>query len=155
MNTLSKKTSLKRYYMMFGGVLVALMILTVIIQMMLPVSSLSGVSMITPFLAAMFTGEGFLKRERRFPDASEKNKLIWSGLAIFLGLNFFITAITWSGGAVFEGAKVSEDPTFFVIVLVLLICVVAINFFLMRWAYGSLLKKRAEKLNIGIDDTFD
>jgi len=141
---------LTRYHVVFGIVLIIMMIIIALIKISLK-DGLTGVSMITPYLVSMFVGEHFIKRERRLPTASEKDRLVWGGLIIFIALEIFFLALGWVSGVFEDEIPTNTNATAFLIIIVAIyIFVVLVNYFLMRWAYGSLLTKRANKLKIDI-----
>ena len=138
--------SLIRYHVTFGISLIVIMIILAIVGMVLRSGSTVGVSSVSPFLAATVVAGRFLKRERRIPTPTEKNKLVWGGMLIFFMFNAILLAILLYG--------IGPEGSMLLIIIGLFFAATALlNFFLMRWAYGGLLAKRAKKLNINPDQT--
>lgn len=145
------KTSLPYYYAIFGITFIALTITIALLKLWLETSSMSGISMIAPFLSATFVAERFLKKEHRLPTPHEKSKLVWAGLLIFLALNCVFVALAWSTG-IFQSPEIAPYMSVLMIILaVIMVISCLVNFFLMHWAYAGLLRKRAEKLGIDPD----
>lgn len=113
-------------------------------------SGLTGVSVLAPFLATLFTGEHFLKRERRCPNGTERTELVWGGIIIFFCFNLLGFVVFWTVG----GRLPNNTSAVLIFGISNSVVVAVINYFMMCWAYGGLLDKRAKKLNINIADTF-
>lgn len=146
--------SLIRYHVIFTSALIGLTVILGVINSFLDSGGLTGVSAVTPFLAATFAAHSFLNRERKIPNAAEKNKLILTQLFIFLALNALILALVFFSGVLGEILPDGTGgSTLLTIIGVVFAILALINYFLMRWAYGGLLRKRAEKLGISEDQT--
>ncbi|MDA8708662.1 ABZJ_00895 family protein [Hellea sp.] len=143
------------YLLFFALAYVGMLILFAIISMFLSSAGSSG-TVIAPFIAAMIIGEVFVKKESRAPNDEERNALTLGSFFIFVAINVALLALAFVGGAF--GDVFSETGSFgaiTTILSVLLLVVFVIVFFMMRWAYGGLTRKRAEKLLGDRNNTFD
>lgn len=149
------KVSLRRYKVVFGLSLIAFMVAVALINAFIREGSAVGIMAVLPFLAAIVTGNYFLEHEKMLPSTLEKRRLIRDGLIIFVFLNlmplaFLFLVVTEQVGRI--GAKIT------IMLAVPISLIVFLNYFLMRWAYGGLLQKRAKKLGINpvsVANTFD
>lgn len=115
----------------------------------------SSGTVVAPFLAAMFIGEYFVKKEHRAPNDAERSFLTRGSFAIFVGLNLVLTGLAVLGGA-FAELQSDTDGSRVLWVIIGLMCLIIfpIVYFMMRWAYGGLTRKRAAKLLGDQSDTF-
>lgn len=149
-------TSLRPYLTTFALALVILSLILALADIWLGRGGMNGVKFILPFLASMFAVESFLKKERRLPGKSEKSRLVWISLGLYVAVELAFTLFSVLTGGLEEAANAAVDTQMLVIVIVgILLFVCLANFFLMRWAYGGLLEKRAARLGIDLGDTFD
>jgi len=119
---------------------------------------LSVFNFITALIAAVIAGLRFLKIEKRPPSKPETKKLtLWSYL-IFIGFNLFGIALFF-----YIELYIQKLPPWdlayietrdLIIAIILAIFLFVINYAFIRWSFGRLLRKRAEKRNIQ-DVTFD
>lgn len=144
-------TSLTPYFVRFGVVLFALYALVAVIRYFLPLPGLSGVSFILPFLTASFVSEKFTKTMRRVPSDTEIGKLATGCILVTLLVNLPLVLI-----AVFAGGAGSGIGTTVLVIAVGFVGIMLlINYFLIRWSFDGIARKRAEKLGIGrVEDEF-
>lgn len=143
------------YLLFFALAYVGTLILFAVISMFLSSAGSSG-TVIAPFLAAMMIGEFFIKKERRAPNDAERNALTMGSFFIFAAINIVLLVLAFVGGAL---GDIEVDGNGFALISGLLILFLGvlflIVFFMMRWAYGGLTRKRAEKLLGDQNSTFD
>jgi len=146
---------LSSYLLYFALAYVGMLILFAVISMFISSAGSSG-SVIAPFIAAMLIGEFFIKRESRAPNDAERSALTLGSFMIFAAINIALLALAFLGGAFGEGfSDLGGVGGLAVIVGIIFIVICLIVFFMMRWAYGGLTRKRAEKL-LGVQyNTFD
>lgn len=147
--------SLTSYLLFFALAYVGIAILFAVISTFLSSAGSSG-SVIAPFLAAMIIGEFFVKKENRAPSDEERNALTLGSFFIFVAINLALLALAFVGGAfgdVFSEADGAGSITTILGVVLLILFVIV--FFMMRWAYGGLTRKRADKLLGHQSNTFD
>ncbi len=146
---------LSSYLLFFALAYVGMLILFAVISMFLSSAGSSG-SVIAPFLAAMLIGDFFVKKENRAPNDTERNALTWGSFLIFAGINIALLALAFVGGAfgdVFSEAGGAGSIT--TVLGIVLLIIFAVVFFMMRWAYGGLTQKRADRLLGDQNNTFD
>lgn len=134
---------LGRYFAWFTGALLVTYVAIALVRHFFGIDG-TGVSLITPFFAAMIAGEQFLLKEKKVPNGEEKRSLVLGGLGIFLMINALFLLLAAFGDIAERAGVTSKD--FMLIFAGMMIFALIINYFLMRWAYGGMLKKRAEKL---------
>ena len=115
-------------------------------------TSMSAMTVLVPFLAASFAGERFLKIEKRLPSDTERSMLTNASFLIFAGINILLIGLAALLG-VFGETK-GLGSTIFIIIGGFLVFIFLIAYLMIRWAYGSLLNKRADKFAKN-DTTFD
>jgi len=143
------------YLLFFALAYVGMLILFAVISMFLSSAGSTG-SVVAPFLAAMMVGELFIKRENRAPNEAERNALTLGSFMIFATINIALLALAFVGGAfgdVFSETGATGKLTTIIGAVLLILCFIV--FFMMRWAYGGLTRKRAEKLSGNQSNTFD
>ena len=146
---------LTSYLLFFALAYVGMLIVFAIISMFLSSAGSSG-SVIAPFLAAMIIGEFFVKKENRAPNDNERNALTLGSFFIFVAINLALLAIAFVGRAFGDAfSDVGGLGGITTILGILLIVLFTIVFFMMRWAYSGLTRKRAEKLLGDHNNTFD
>jgi len=146
---------LSSYLLFFALAYVGVLILFAIISMFLSSAGNSG-SVIAPFLAAMIIGEFFVKKENRAPNDDERNALTLGSFFIFVAINIALLALAFAGGAFGDAfSEAGSLGTITTVLGIVFLILFAIVFFMMRWAYGGLTRKRAEKLLGDQGNTFD
>lgn len=146
---------LSSYLLYFALAYVGILILFAVISTFLSSAGSSG-SVIAPFVAAMLIGELFVKRENRAPSDEERDALTFGSFFIFVALNIVLLALAFFGGAFGDVfAETDRLGMLTTILAIVLIVIFAITFFMMRWAYGGLTRKRANKLLGDNNSTFD
>ena len=143
------------YLLYFAFAYVGMLILFTIISMFISSAGSSG-TVIAPFLSAMMIGEFFIKKEQRAPDDAERNYLTLGSFAIFVVLNLALAGLVIFGGGFAELQSESDGNTVLLIIIgAVCLILFPIVFFMMRWAYGGLTRKRAAKLLGEQNKTFD
>lgn len=143
--------SLGRYFGWFTGLLIAAYVLIAIAQGMMS-ANLNGFAIIAPFFAGLIVVDRFISRERRAPSSQEQHQLTMGGLGIALFANaLFVLAFATSGGVdqLSEQLKVPVQ-TLMIIFFSILAASLVLNYLLLRWAYGGIARKRAEKLGLSL-----
>lgn len=143
------------YLLYFAFAYVGMLILFTIISFFIASAGSSGM-VIAPFLSAMMIGEFFIKKEHRAPNNSERHFLTLGSFAIFAVLNLALSGLVFFGGG-FAELQSESDGNRILLILIGVMCLVLfpIVFFMMRWAYGGLTRKRAAKLLGEQNKTFD
>ena len=137
------------YFAWFAFGLLAFYILMAVLRQFLS-SNLIGVSLIGPFFVSSGLAERFLSKEKRVPTNEERRSLVMGGLGIFLFINTGLLLLAFAGGAL---SDIGVDlNTLLAISLSVLMSALVLNYLLMRWAYGGLLRKRAKKLGLYDED---
>lgn len=138
--------SLTTYLLYFALIYVGMLILFTVISMFISSAGSSG-TIIAPFLSAMLVGEMFIKREQAAPNDAQRSHLTLGSFAVFLAVNVVLTGLAVIGG-VFEELQADSDGNriLFIIFAVAALIILPIVFFMIRWAYGGLTRKRAVKL---------
>lgn len=150
-NLENSNTTFMTYYFRFGLVLLAMYILVAVIRVVLSLESVSSVTFLLPLLAAQFVAEAFIKKLGRVPTDLEITQLSRGCILITISINIPLALIGLFAGAVDK----SFGSTFVIIVGGILMIVLIANYFMIRWAFNGLAKKRAEKLGIGrLEDEF-
>lgn len=137
-------SSLNRYYLIFGAVYIGIAILYAIVQMVLKVN-MGGLGIVIPFLSAMITAQRFVKIEQRAPSDDERNQLALISLAIFVIINIAVGFLAF-------GAMPADMKTLFTdskalgLMAAFIVFALGIAYFMMRWAYGGLIRKQVDQL---------
>ena len=141
------ETPLGRYHWWFTGAMVGFTAILAFLNMYLDISA-SGPSLITPFIAAMFASDRFVTSERRAPSEDERKRLTFGNLGIFLLFNaLLLLGLVSSGGLQVMLAELDVPvSTFMIIFMSILTAAMVLNYLLIRWAYGGLSHKRADRL---------
>jgi len=139
---------LGRYHLWFVAGLIGIIVLFAVVRAAFNIS-LSGPSAISPFLAAMVASDRFVAREQRVPSDEERKRLTAGNLGIFILINALILlGLVAGGGLEIIVEEIGGTANSFVaIFLSLFAAMIVLNYLLIRWAYGGLARKRAEKLN--------
>ena len=143
-------TPLGRYFGWFTGALLALLMLLMIARALLQMQ-LSGIFLITPFIAAIVASDRFVQRERRAPSEDERKRLTFGALGITLFASGFMALAVVSGGGLHAVAAEQDVPmnTIIIIAFSILLSALVMNYLLIRWAFGSIARRRAEYLSKG------
>ncbi|MEM7459272.1 MAG: ABZJ_00895 family protein [Pseudomonadota bacterium] len=150
-NIEASKTNFMKYYVRFGLVLLLLYVIIAVIRAVFSTNSVTGVALILPFLAAQFVTEAFIKKQRRVPTDPEITRLSRACILVTVIVNIPLTLIGVLGGALDQ----SFDTTVLFVTALILVVMLVVNYFMFRWAFGGLAKKRADKLGIGrLEDEF-
>lgn len=141
--------SLKKYFWIYFGIYLAISILLSVVGLFIDIGS--GPAFIMPILAAITTGQYFVKDHSRIPDAGEKKRLVWGSLAISWGTSLIFAAIfvVLQGitSDLTEFRKMASDSGFIFFMLIILAVIFLMSYALTSWAYGGLLTKMAAKMN--------
>ena len=143
-------TQLGRYFGWFTGALLALLVLLLIARGLLQMR-LSGIFLILPFIAAIVASDRFVQREKRAPNEEERKRLTFGALGITLFACGFMALAVVSGGGLHAFAAELDVPmnTIIIIMFSILLSVLVLNYLLIRWAFGSIARRRAENLSKG------
>ena len=142
-----EETSLGRYHWWYVGSLVAATVLIGCVRAYFNVS-VTGVLLITPFLAATVASDRFVIREQRVPSEDERKRLTFGHLAIFILINALVLLGFVSGGGldIVLSQMNATIETFMAIFMSFLMAALVLNYLLIRWSYGGIARKRAQKL---------
>lgn len=140
---------LRQYYIMYGALYIAFILAVTFIGSLMG-SGLGGFTVIIPFIAALVTAQRFVKIERRTPSDLERNALtIWSFIVfIIIGLALSVLQFMLRGGSADIIAQLQAEAGLqgVMIAIVFLLVMFAIVFFMMRWAYGGLIRKMSANI---------
>ena len=141
------ETPLGRYHWWFTGAMVALIALFMVLNSLFKLS-VTGLTLITPFIAAVVASDRFVGVERRAPSEDERKRLTFGNLGIFLLFNaLLLLGLVSSGGLQVMLAELDVPvSTFMIIFMSILTAAMVLNYLLIRWAYGGLSHKRADRL---------
>ncbi len=141
--------SLKKYFWIYLGIYIAISILIMVISAFIEIGN--GPGIMVPFIAAMTTGQYFVKDHFRIPDAAEKKRLVWGSLAISWGASIIVAVIFVALQAIVGDLsslkQMVSSGGFMLIMLLILAVVFLISYAMTSWAYGGLLNKLAAKIN--------
>lgn len=150
-NPENSNSNFMTYYFRFGLVLLALYIMVAAISVVFSLGNVSGVTFILPFLAAQVVAEAFIKKLSRVPTDPEITRLSRGCILVVICIDVALVLIGLFAGAVDEAL----GSMLMIVVGVLLVIMLIANYFMVRWAFDGLAKKRAEKLGIGrLEDEF-
>ncbi len=117
-------------------------------------SSMTGMTVVVPFISASIAGSRFLKVENRLPTEAERKSLTNGCFFIFVGINLLILGLAAISG-IFADLSGSGAVSILIFVIgSLLLFLFLISYFMIRWAFGGLLNKQAKKA-LKDDTTFD
>ena len=141
-------TPLGRYFGWFTAMMLGALVLLMLARAMLQMQ-LSGIFLIAPFLAAIVTADRFVQQEKRAPSEDEHKRLTFGALGITLFACGFMALAVVSGGGLHSYAANAEVPinTIVVVVFSVLLSALVLNYLLIRWAFGSIARRRAENLS--------
>ena len=139
------EANLKPYYIRFGIVLLVLYIIIAVLRYVFSLDSTIGLTVVLPLIAAQFVAETFIKKQRRVPTGLEINRLSLGCTLIIVLINLPLAALGILAGAFDQ----DFSPTLMLIVAGLLLAMLVANYFMIRWAFDGVAKKRAKKLGIG------
>ena len=141
------ETPLGRYHWWFTGAMVAIIALFMVLNSLFKLS-VTGLTLITPFIAAIVASDRFVAVERRAPSEDERKRLTFGNLGIFLLFDaLLLLGLVSSGGLQVMLAEMDVPVgTFMIIFMSILTAAMVLNYLLIRWAYGDLSRKRADRL---------
>jgi hypothetical protein len=136
------------YYVRFGLILLALYVLVAVISVAFSLENMSGVTFVAPFLTAQFVSDAFIKKLRRVPTDAEITRLTQGCILVTILVNIPLALISVLAGALGQGFS------FMVMIVagVLLVLMLVLNYFLMRWTFDGLAKRRAKKLGVDLPE---
>ena len=143
-------TPLGRYFGWFTASMLAALVLLLIARTFLQ-TQFSGIFLIAPFLAAIIASDRFVQQEKRAPSEDERKRLTFGALGITLFACGFMALAVVSGGGLHTYAAEANIPinTIIIIAVSIILSTLILNYLLIRWAFGSIARKRAEKLGDG------
>ncbi len=144
----NNETPLGRYFGWFTIALLIFVTALLFVRNLLGVST-TGIAMSAPFIAAIITSDRFVQGERRAPSEQERKQLTFGNLGITLFAFGFMALAAVTGGALHSFAEQVSAPvsTILMLAVSIMLSALVLNYVLIRWAYGSIARKRAEKLN--------
>jgi len=143
------------YLLFFALAYVGMLILFAVISMFLSSAGSSG-TVVAPFLAAIIIGDFFIKKENRAPNNQERNALTLGSFLIYAAINIALLALAFVGGAFGDAfSETGGTGSLTTVIVAVLLFLFVVVFFMIRWVYGGLTRKRAEKLLGHQNNTFD
>jgi hypothetical protein len=143
--TLNK--SIGHYWLVFFLAFIGISIIIGIIGSFLS-SGMGGMVAVVPFISAMLAGGRFLKVEKRLPTEAERSKLTTGSFLIFLAINVLLIGIALSTISLMAVSSSDVIGRIILILAIIMTFVLLISYFMIRWAYGGLLRKQAEKMRL-------
>lgn len=140
------ETPLGGYFGWFTVLLLLNVVVILLLRSFLNFSAV-GIAMIAPFIASIISSYRFVGNEQRAPTEVERTQLTLGSLGISLFALGFMALAAVSGGALHAFAKQADVPvtTILIISFSITLCALVLNYLLIRWAYGSIARKRAEQ----------
>lgn len=133
------------YYVRFGLILVVLYVIIAVVRVFFSADGVTGFAFVLPGLTAQFVSEAFIKKQKRVPTDRESAQLSRGCLLVAVLVNVPFSLIGFLAGDFGQGLSSMA----WAIVGALLLVWLVVNYLLIRWAFGSVAKKRADKLGIG------
>ena len=131
--------------LIFIAVVLGMTILLAVISMFLKVSTL-GVNVVIPLIAAMIAGQGFVKKYGRAPTKDEAKRLTILSFFFFVGLQFLFLIIAIANPAA-KALFAQMNSQILSLILIFVVFFFGISFFMIRWGYGGMTRKFADRLN--------
>lgn len=146
----STQKSLRKYFFVYVVAFVGYSAIFGTIQILWDTPGLSGIRVILPYFSSWFVIERFLKNEQRLPDKSEQIRLANGCIAIAIGFEVSFLLLGLVSGALKQAVDQSgiSSTLFWAIIIIVLVFMLVLNYFLLRWAFNGQAKKRAIKLGI-------
>lgn len=140
--------SLKKYYWVYFGLYVLFNVILFTVSFFIDFGS--SLSFLTAFIAAMSTGQIFVKDQSRAPIPAEKKRLVWGSLTISWGSSLVLTIIAlalmaWAGEDM-AFVQTLRSAVFLLIMLATLIVLFLISYAMTSWAYGGMAQRAANML---------
>ena len=148
---MQSRVKLSKYIWIFIGWYIGLNIVLIALHSFFDAGS-SAMSVVLPFLAAMAAGESFLKGENRIPSQIERKKLTNRSFSIVMIIQLFLTLLVVISGALSELQSAGLGTNILVFVGIFILIAAVIQYFLIRWAYGGITRRRAARLGIRDED---
>jgi len=142
--TNAKNVNMSRYIFIFLAAYVVSTIIFGVVGYITGSSSLGAIKLIFPMLCANFVNDSFLKRERRLYTPMEKKNLIWKGLFGVLLIELFLSAVIIFSGSLSDMNFANQ--TLVLITFGTLVFMLALNYGLLLWVYGTGAEKRLERI---------
>lgn len=144
-NQIQQPLNISKQILIFMVVVLGMTILLGIVSVLLK-TSMIGVSIIVPMVAAMISGQSFVKAHNRAPTKDEAKRLAAVSFFFFIGLQFLFLTLALANPALKDvfaqfNSKVLAILAFF------LVFYFGIAFVLIRWGYGGMTQKFANKQN--------
>ncbi|RYY78161.1 MAG: hypothetical protein EOO69_11930 [Moraxellaceae bacterium] len=141
--------SLKKYYWAYFGLYILFNVILFAVSFFIDFGS--SLSFLTAFVAAISTGQIFVKDQRRAPNPAEKKRLVWGSLAISWGSSLLLTLValalmTWAGDNM-AFIQTLRSGVFLLTMLVILMVLLLISYAMTSWAYGGMANRFALKAN--------
>ena len=102
-------------------------------------------------MAAITTGQLFVKDQFRAPNPAEKKRLLWASLAISWGISLLLTLVAlafmaWAGENMAFLNQTLSSGIGLAIILIVLIILFLISYAMISWAYGGMARMLAVKI---------
>ena len=108
--------------------------------------SLVGMTVIITMLAALVSGQNFVKEHDRAPNIDEAKRLTRLSFFFFIGLLLLFIILVMASPAN-KAALANESRGVIFSLIGFLVFYIGIAFFLIRWSYGGLTQKFADRSN--------
>lgn len=141
--------SLKKYYWAYFGLYLLFNVILFAVSFFIDFGS--SLSFLTAFIAAISTGQLFVKDQLRAPNLVEKKRLVWASLAISWGSSLVLTIIAllfmaWAGENMAFLNQTLHSGVFMLMMLAILSVLFLLSYAMTRWAYGGMANRLALKI---------
>lgn len=141
--------NLKKYYWAYFGLYILFNVILLAISFFIDFGS--SLSFLTAFMAAITTGQLFVKDQFRAPNPAEKKRLLWASLAISWGSSLVLTLVAlgfmaWAGENMAFLSQSLSSGIGLAIILIVLIILFLISYAMISWAYGGMTSRLAVKI---------
>ncbi len=141
--------NLKKYYWAYFGLYILFNVMLLAISFFIDFGS--SLSFLTAFMAAITTGQLFVKDQFRAPNLAEKKRLLWASLAISWGSSLVLTLVAlafmaWAGENMAFLSQTLSSGTGLAIILIVLVILFLISYAMISWAYGGMARMLAVKI---------
>lgn len=141
--------SLKKYYWAYFGLYLLFNVILFAVSFFIDFGS--SLSFLTAFIAAISTGQLFVKDQLRAPNLAEKKRLVWASLAISWGSSLVLTIIAllfmaWAGENMAFLNQILHSGVFMLMMLAILGVLFLLSYAMTRWAYGGMANRLALKI---------
>lgn len=143
---------LRNYYFDFVVALVGFSAALAILRALAVIDVSFGLITMAPFIAAIHTVDRFLKAQNRLPSPAEAGRLLNGSVAISAAFHLLVALLADAAGVSHPLVQTDavSSAKFWIMAIGLFVIILTLNYFVMRWVYGNLARRRAKRLGIAI-----